>query len=175
MGEGREVGLKTNLQIKEEAKRKSKITGIVLSVVYTIITIIPMLMSEFPKENLIPVVITLLILWSVMIAIIILLTKFIFPFALEQSEYAKRSIAYTNANLSAETFVEVKLNLNKNEDFILHLQDIVKFYAIIREEDNLVEIYIKFNFEEKTRKYENVSKKYFYDYFSIKGENNQEV
>lgn len=170
MGEGREALLKTDLEIKENAKRKSKIVGIVASVFVTIFFITMMLMSETSKENLTPVMMSLLMFYIFIITVIIFSTKCIFPLAFEQSEYAKRSIAYTNVSLPAETFVEVKLNPNKNTDFILNLQDIAKFYAIIREEDNLVEIYIKFNFEEKTRKYEDVGKEYFYDYYSVQEE-----
>lgn len=172
MEEGWEVVLKTDLEIEEEAKRKSKIVGVVTSVFFTIFVIITILTSETSKENLIPVVIISLIFWSFIIAFIILGTKYIFPLAFKQSAYAKRSIAYTNVSLSAETFVEVKPNPNNHIKFIVDLQDIAKFYAIIKEEDNLVEIYIKFNFEEgKIRKYGDISEEYFYDYYSIQGEN----
>lgn len=168
MEEGREVVLKTDLEIKEEAKRKSKIVGILISVFFTIFVIITMLTS--PKENLIPIVVIIFLIWSVMIALIIFVTKHILPLAYEQSEYAKRSMEYTNISLPVETFVEVRPNPNKHTDFILNLQNIAKFYAIIREEDNLVEIYIKFNFEEEERKYEDVGKEYFYDYYSVQEE-----
>lgn len=171
MKEGREVVLKTDLEIKKEAKRKSKIAGIVISVFFIIFAIIMVLTSETFKKAMIPVVITTLTMLLLVVILIIFIISNILPFAFEQSEYAKRSIAYTNAYLSADRTVEVKLNPYKNTNFMMGLQDIAKFYAIIREEDDLVEIYIKFNFEEEERKYEDVRKEFFYDYYSILEEN----
>lgn len=162
MREGREVVLKTDLEIKKEAKRKAKIAVIVIDVVFTIFCLI--LTSEKREDlSIVPIVI-LLILWSVVI-IVNLLVKYVISLAFEQTEYAKRSIAYVNANLSAESFVKVKNN--RQGDFIRKLQDMAEFYAIINEEDNLVEIWIKFNFEREACKYEYVRKEYFYDYYSI--------
>ena len=166
MTEGREVVLKTDLQIKEEAKRKAKIAGIVIDVFFTIILIIPIFISKSTiKKDLLLVVIMFLICWSVIIVMITLITKHVLPLTFEKAEYAKRSIAYVNANLSVGTFVKVKKN--KQDDFIQKLQKRAEFYAIINERNNLIEIWIRFNFEEEKCKYEDVSKEYFYDYYSI--------
>lgn len=162
MGEGRKVVLKTDLEIKEEAKREAKIAGLEIDVFFTMIMFFVVVLSEVNLY--IVTIVLLLILWIVLTVVINLFANYIFSIAFEQKKYAKRSIAYVNANLSAGTFVKVKNNIQ--EDFIQKLQDKAEFYAIINEKNNLVEIWIKFNSEEEV-KYEDVSKEYFYDYYSI--------
>ena len=68
MEEGREVVLKTDLEIEEEAKRKSKIVGVVTSVFFTIFVIITILTSETSKENLTPVMMSLLMFYIFIIS-----------------------------------------------------------------------------------------------------------
>lgn len=164
MREGRNEVLKTDLEIKEEAKRKSKILAIVLIAVIIIMNAITL----FTEKEL-GVLGNYSIIWGiVLIVLIIVYSKLVFPYRIEQNGYAKRSIIYANSKLSAEEFLEVKPNPSKYEDFIVGLQEIAKFYAIIREEDDLIEIHVKFDFEEKSRKFENISKEYFYSCYELK-------
>lgn len=164
MREGLNEVLKTDLEIKEEAKRKAKITKIVLIAIVIIINAILLL-----TEQELGVLEWYSIIWAIaLIAFIIVLSKEIFPSKFEQNEYEKRSIVYVNQKLSAEEFLEVIPNPSRCEEFVLGLKDIAKFYAIIGEEDNLIEIYVKFNFEEKSRKFENIRKEYFYSYYELK-------
>lgn len=165
MKEGRNEVLKTDQQIEQEAKRKSEIVGIVISIICMILMVI----LSIPKLNKAGILALSMIFILLNIGIL-LLSKTLLFYAFKQSEYAKRSRAYVNAKICTCRMVEVLPNPNIHDEFIIHLKDIAKFYATMDKETDLIEIYIKFQFEENNRKYQNVSKEYFYDYYQVKEE-----
>lgn len=74
-------------------------------------------------------------------------------------------------NLSTERYVEViPIQSDEYENFILGLTDIAKFYAVINDEEENVEIMVKFNNEEKYRLLEKIATEYFSYYYKLKQE-----
>lgn len=164
--EERDDVLWEDLEIEMEAKRKARKTTIRIIVGFAIIIAILLGISEaeFTSTR----IISLIISSIMVIGCIVVFAKYTFPYAYEQSEKAKRSIAYTDLYLSKEKYVRVIHNTTKNA-FVLKLQSIAKFYAIITE-TGYVKIYIKFDFEEEKEemcKYEVIHRERFYDYYHI--------
>ena len=86
-------------------------------------------------------------------------------FSLDENEEENKQ--FVESVLSSQGYTEViPIKPSEYEEFICGLTNIAKFYAIIDEEDK-VEISVKFNNENEFRKLESFSKEYFKEYYKL--------
>jgi len=156
--------IKTDLEIKQEAKRKAKIVGIGMNIIFTIIFAIYIII-EITKKEWIPAIVVFL-LGTMLVLLVLLVAKYFLPLSYEYIARAERSINYVNSRLSTEEFIEVVPKQNKREDCEQELLKNVKVYAIINKEKNVVEI--KYGNQEKTHI---VFMEYFYDNYFVPRQN----
>ena len=91
------------------------------------------------------------------------------------NEVRQLNIALVNECMSFDEFIEViPIRADEYKEFILGLVDNAKFLAILSKEDEMVEVYVKFNHEEQYRFLEKIEKEDFLQYYKIVEETEKE-
>lgn len=112
---------------------------------------------------------TIIVLVFAMVVSLIL-KKFIFYMEFNAEFDRLSSVKFVAMYLSSKAYTEVipiPTTTHEYSYFFISLADIAKFYAIISDEST-VDVYLKFNTEEKYRSMEKISIEYFSSYYKIK-------
>lgn len=155
--------LKTDVEIKEIAKRKSNITTFIFSICILFIGILGFIYVIAKAESIIPLLIAILLITT----LIFIMRRFLLPMAFEDSEQMKRSEMYVEKYLSSNEYIEVQpIKIEEIDDM-----EVMKHYNLYaRVKDDIVIIIMKPKDKEEYFEYKRIFKDCFYNYYRVKKE-----
>lgn len=153
--------LKTDMEIKESARRKSNITTFAFVMCQLYITILGLIYVIANAESIVPLLIAVLLT----IVMIFIMRHILLPMAFEEFEKAKRSETYVEKHLSTKQYIEVQPIKEKSD---IELVAYANFYA--RPKDDVVIIIMKLKDKKEYYEYKRILKDCFYDCYRIKEE-----
>lgn len=155
--------LKTDVEIKEIAKRKSNITTFIFSICILFIGILGFIYVIAKAESIVPLLIAILLITT----LIFIMRSFLLPMAFEDSEQMKRSEMYVEKYLSSEEYIEVQ-QIKIEEIYDMEVIKHYNFYARVK--DDKVIIIMKPKDKEEYFEYKRIFKDCFYNYYRVKKE-----
>lgn len=159
MREGRNAKLKKVLGVKEKAIKDAFREIVKLTVIASIILMLAIILLGIYIKAIIKSV-----CW---IAVLLLLSFFVFVKLYEECEIERLNILFVEKILTEGQKIEIHpAEVNNHKEFLTGISGFAKIYAKINKED-FVDIYIKFNDKEKLVYFESVGKGYFTKYYSV--------
>ncbi len=161
------------LQIKKKAKREAIKWTLALGFIIEII-ITAMLINDDTASN-IRKIIVLAIMQIIIILFGYLMFYLIYPFILDQKK-AKIYAALAEGCLSKTEWTQVvPIKADEYEKFILEeLPTRANFFAKLREDSDIIDVFLQFHNEREYLHWEGRGKTYFLDYYSILEEGEKE-
>ncbi len=155
--------LKTDVEIKEIARRKSNITTFIFSICILFIGVLGFIYVIAEAESIIPLLIAILLITT----LIFIMRRFLLPIVFEDSEEMKRSEIYVEKYLSSKEYIEVQpIKIEEIYD-----REVIKHYNLYaRVKDDIVIIIMKPKDEEEYFEYKRIFKDCFYNYYRVKKE-----
>lgn len=156
-----------NELVRKKAIRKAAKVTIMMAVV-VIISIVAILIF-IPNTNIYQIILPSILITLLLVFCYLALTK-----VYQHYEARQLNIEIVNECITSDEFIEViPIHADEHKEFILELLDIAKFLAIISKEDEIIEVYVKFNNEENLRFLEEIEKEDFLHYYSFVEENEE--
>ena len=159
MRQGRDEKLLRVVGVKENALKEAFREIVKLTAIASIILVLAIILLGIYIKAIIQSVIS--------IAVLLLLSFFVFVKLYEQCEIERLNISYVDNILTGSQKIEVyPAEINNHKDFLTGIADFAKIYAKINKED-FVDIYVKINDKEKIIYFESVGKGYFTKYYYV--------
>lgn len=149
----------------EEREKRVKAKSTKITVIMSLIAIIVIQVALGMPTSMPEIVINAIVFF--MIGMIVYAGYMALIAIFNQQEDSNESKEFVESVLSSQGQTEViPIKTSKDREFICGLTDIAKFYAIINEEDE-IQISVKFNNEDKLRKKEIMPKYIFKKYYRM--------
>lgn len=159
MRQGRDEKLLRVVGVKENAIKEAFREIVKLTAIASIILMLAII--------LLGIYIKAIIISMFWMAVILLLSFFVFVKLYEQCEIERLNISYVDKILTEGQKIKIyPTERNYHNEFLTGIADFAKIYAKINKED-FVDIYIKFNDKEKLVYLESVGKGYFTKYYFV--------
>lgn len=153
--------------VREKAIKKA-INSTIMMAILLIVTLGGLLLV--PNTSIYAIIIPTIVMVVLIALCFVPITK-----AFLYNEVRQLNIALVNECMSFDEFIEViPIRADEYKEFILGLVDNAKFLAILSKEDEMVEVYVKFNHEEQYRFLEKIEKEDFLHYYKIVEETEKE-
>lgn len=165
----KEDDLRNVFEVNKKARKKAIKWTIIMVLITNVILIIPLIIVPGKKD------IILLLLYIPFIGLYV--AAYLMFYRIFQDEIiGEINISLATKCLSEEKLTEViPMDASDYKNFILGLVNIAKFYArISKEESEYVEVYVKILDESGARFFENIRKEYFFKYYTVIEDNEQE-
>lgn len=165
----KEDDLRNVFEVNQKAKKKAIKWTIGLVLITNVILILPLIVVPSKKD------IILLLLYIPFVGIYVAV-YWMFYRIFQDEMVGKINISLATKCLSTEKLTEViPVDASDYKNFILGLVNIAKFYARInKEKSEYVEVYVKILDESGARFFENIRKEYFFKYYEVIEDNQQE-